>query len=368
MTQWKSIHGTLAQGYRVASGPSADYPYGALDRQRPIFKERGLDLEAYFNGSLNVDISPATFAMQKPEYTFENVEWTDLHPPENFSFSRCKVVYKEVEYDGWVYYPHPETKLRNFQNPSLLEVIALPVPEIKYGEELDVLVNPDEIVITEPQPKKVVDRRGLYIGLTILMIIVLLAAGIYGIQWWRKNHMPKAYQRVLVTNLTYCNSDSPMPCIESFSVDADGKMLVSLLTPESTYPDFYLTISNDTTTNKYECQKDKDFPTNVPCSGPQMNPGAPLQFTLTSTKDNTVLSEGRFAIIGLLLPNPQDEATETPIATETSLTAEALEPTETSTPIPLQISTPIPTGPPQTEAPSTELPLTETPSSYPNYP
>jgi len=147
MTQWTLIHGRLAKGYRVASGPSADYPYGALDRQRPIFKARGLDLSDYFNGTLNINISPATFVMQKPEYTFEHVEWTDLHPPEHFSFSRCTVIFKEVEYDGWVYYPHPETKLRHFQNPSLLEVIAMPIPEIKYGDALDVLVNDNEITI-----------------------------------------------------------------------------------------------------------------------------------------------------------------------------------------------------------------------------
>lgn len=145
MTKWTLLHGRLARGYRVASGPSADYPYGALDRQRPLFAARGLDLSACFNGSLNVDISPRTFKVVKPQHTFPLVEWTDLHPPETFSFSRCKVIYRETEYDGWVYYPHPETKKRNFQNPSLMEVIALEIPGIRYGDELDVLVNAHEI-------------------------------------------------------------------------------------------------------------------------------------------------------------------------------------------------------------------------------
>ena len=147
---WSTIRGILLEGYRVASGPSKDYPYGALDRQRPIFKARGLDLSGYFKGTLNIDIRPFTFTLEKPEFTFHHVEWTDLHPPEHFSFSHCKVIYKEIEYDGWVYYPHPETKLRNFQNPSLLEVIAEPIPGIAYGDELDVMVNPDEIVVSTP--------------------------------------------------------------------------------------------------------------------------------------------------------------------------------------------------------------------------
>ena len=145
---WILLPGVLAQGYRVASGPSRDYPYGALDRQRPLFKARGLDLEDYFNGTLNIDIRPAAFRVLKPEFTFPLVEWTDLHPPETFSFSRCRVVFHDQEYDGWVYYPHPETKLRNFQDPSLLEVIARPIEGIRYGDKLFVWVNGDEIEVT----------------------------------------------------------------------------------------------------------------------------------------------------------------------------------------------------------------------------
>jgi len=146
-SSWLLLNGTVARGYRVASGPSQDYPYGALDRQRPIFKSRGLDLGGYFNGTLNVDIRPHTFAMLRPEFTFRAVEWTDLHPPEDFSFSRCAVVFRGAEYDGWVYYPHPETKLRNFQNPALLEIIARPIPQIAYGDEVQVRVNPEELAV-----------------------------------------------------------------------------------------------------------------------------------------------------------------------------------------------------------------------------
>jgi hypothetical protein len=147
MNDWITVKGTVVQGYRVASGPSADYPYGALERQKPIFRQHGLDLERYFNGTLNVDIRPRQFRVLRPEYTFRGVEWTDLHPPEDFSFSRCRIVFDGQEYDGWVYYPHPETKLRNFQNPSLLEVIAEFIPGIQYGDALEVWVNAEEIEV-----------------------------------------------------------------------------------------------------------------------------------------------------------------------------------------------------------------------------
>ncbi len=147
---WTLVKGVLVRGYGVASGPSQDYPYGALERQIPLFKARGLDLSGYFFGTLNIDIRPATFELVRPEFTFRDVRWTDLHPPEHFSFSRCGVTFRGRDFEGWLYYPHPETKRRNFQNPSLLEVITNLVPEIRAGDELEVRVNPERVAVTTP--------------------------------------------------------------------------------------------------------------------------------------------------------------------------------------------------------------------------
>lgn len=146
-TDWHCLPAVVARGYRVASSPSKEYPYGTLERQRPLFKARGLDLAPYYNGTLNLDLRPYRFEMLHPQFTFERVEWTDLHPPETFSFSRCAVVFQGLEYDGWVYYPHPETKQRHFQDPSLLEVIAKPIAGLAYGDRVEVRVNPREIAI-----------------------------------------------------------------------------------------------------------------------------------------------------------------------------------------------------------------------------
>ena len=143
----KRIPGILVRGHQVASRPSKDYPYGTIEKQKPFFTALGLDLHEYFNGTLNISIAPLTFEMSSPELTFPLVEWTDLHPPETFSFSRCKVIFNGAEFQGWVYYPHPETKERHFQNPSLLEVIAHEIPNIHYGDSVEVEVNLDEVTL-----------------------------------------------------------------------------------------------------------------------------------------------------------------------------------------------------------------------------
>ena len=142
-----NLPGTLMRGHQVASRPSKDYPYSSLEKQKPYFKSLGLDLSPYFNGTLNISIVPLEFEMTKPEFTFPLVEWTDLHPPETFSFSRCKVRFQGKEYTGWVYYPHPETKKNHFQNPSLIEVITYEITGIQYGDTLEIEVNPQEIMI-----------------------------------------------------------------------------------------------------------------------------------------------------------------------------------------------------------------------------
>jgi hypothetical protein len=146
-TPWTHLTGILMQGHQVASRPSAAYPYSSLEKQKPYFKNLGLDLSTYFNGTLNISIAPLEFEMTKPELTFPLVEWTDLHPPETFSFSRCKVRFGGKEFAGWVYYPHPETKKTHFQSPSLIEVITYEIANIKYGDAIELEINSQEITI-----------------------------------------------------------------------------------------------------------------------------------------------------------------------------------------------------------------------------
>ena len=141
------VSGTVMQGYRVASGPSKDYPYGTLEKQIPIFRQLGLNLEHYYHGTLNVSISPSAFEMVNPAYTFRQVAWTDLHPPEDFSFSPCRVCYKGVEYEGYIYYPHPETKKRHFESTSILEIICMYIQGIKYGERVELELEGEEVRI-----------------------------------------------------------------------------------------------------------------------------------------------------------------------------------------------------------------------------
>ncbi len=146
-TKHSIVRGVIVEGHRVASQKSRDYPYGTIEKQKPVFKELGLDLERFYSGTLNVSIAPFAFAMVNPEYTFRRVAWTDLHPPEDFSFSRCLVRFRGSEVEGYVYYPHPETKKRHFQSTSTLEILAVYLPDLKYGDQVEVKLRTAEVLV-----------------------------------------------------------------------------------------------------------------------------------------------------------------------------------------------------------------------------
>ena len=100
-------------------------------------------------GTLNVSIRPNTFTLTNPQYIFRQVNWTPHHPPEDFSLSRCKVVFDAIEYHGWLYYPHPETKEDHFQDPSIVEIIVPFISGVGYGDGVEVMFSAQEVTVVK---------------------------------------------------------------------------------------------------------------------------------------------------------------------------------------------------------------------------
>ena len=144
-----TILGIIKPGHQVASGKAANSPYalGTIEMQLPHFQKLGLDLSQYFFGTLNISIAPHKFKIQNPQYTFPLVKWHPDYPAETFSFSPCQILFKATKYRGLIYYPHPETKIGHFQSDSILEAIAPPIPNIKYGDTVELKINNREIAI-----------------------------------------------------------------------------------------------------------------------------------------------------------------------------------------------------------------------------
>jgi hypothetical protein len=111
----------------------------------PHFQARGVDLSLFFVGTINVDLAPRAFQVIGGT-RLENINWTDLIPPETFSFVPAEIEVGGKLYRAMVYYPHPETKVENFQSPTVLEFLAEPVPDLAYGDEVWILLDDSDVV------------------------------------------------------------------------------------------------------------------------------------------------------------------------------------------------------------------------------
>lgn len=142
-TKWVLVEGIVQKGHQVASGLAKDSPYsqGTIEMQIPFFQQLGIDLNSFFLGTLNISIYPQTVTIARPEYTFRNVKWHQDYPAEDFSFSACEVIFAGNNYPGWIYYPHPATKIGHFQDSATIEVIIPYISGINYGTKVELKVN-----------------------------------------------------------------------------------------------------------------------------------------------------------------------------------------------------------------------------------
>ena len=192
------------------------------------------------------------------------------------------------------------------------------------------------------------NRKRLILGIsTAVLLILLVISGVALSKRWQ-GRPAQVNERYPLQRLAYCSSNQVTPCIVSFSLASNGKMLVNFITTGAFYPDFYLKIKQDGEQHIYSCQKVGKFATSVYCIGAVLPLGEVFQFSIFSLNQDVLLAEGDFAIIGMALGTPVIFAstTDTPsIPTEEFFT---------ETPTPLLQTTPTPTR-------------TLTPS-YPNYP
>ena len=150
--QWQRIPGHIAPGHGVASGCGGDdrFPEGTLALQWPHFEQRGLDLSPFHRATINISIAPRTYTTRKARLTLRTVEWTDLFPPEDFSFFDCRLVPSpdHQPVPGLVYYPHPETKPDHFQDPSIIEILVPWINGIQYHSPVHLDLDPAQIEVT----------------------------------------------------------------------------------------------------------------------------------------------------------------------------------------------------------------------------
>jgi hypothetical protein len=147
-----SFPARIVPGHRVASGQNGNplFPGGTLKMQTPHFLARGLDLNAYHGGTLNVSIAPQRYRVLAPRLTLRAVKWHPTEPAEDFSFFDVRLLRADAPpVGGLIYYPHPDTKPTHFQKPDVMELLLPFVSGLSYGAEIRLEV-PTEQMLIEP--------------------------------------------------------------------------------------------------------------------------------------------------------------------------------------------------------------------------
>ena len=146
----KVIAARIVPGHRVASGLNGNprFPGGTLRMQTPHFRELGLDLTAFHTGTLNVSISPLRYTVVQPRLTFRQVQWHPTEPVEDFSFFDVRLVLSaSASIDGFIYYPHPETKPTHFQQADVLELLLPFIEGLTYDSIVTLEINTTQLLI-----------------------------------------------------------------------------------------------------------------------------------------------------------------------------------------------------------------------------
>jgi hypothetical protein len=111
MSDWIQVKGHVKTGYGVASGQAQNprFPQGTIEMQKPFFRDRGLDLSAYFAGSINLSIAPCKYEIKQAKYTFKQVKWSPNDPAEDFSFFDCQLsIESNRVFNALIYHPQSD--------------------------------------------------------------------------------------------------------------------------------------------------------------------------------------------------------------------------------------------------------------------
>ena len=149
-----SIWAKISKGYGVASGNANDhrFPGGTISMQIPFFYSKGLDLSAFYHGTLNADLGSHSFQLMKPNYRFKDIKWSKDLPSETFSFYACeiKLSSERQTYKSWIYWPHPSTKPEFKQKENILEILAPFIGSISYGSKILLSAKKEQILFQKP--------------------------------------------------------------------------------------------------------------------------------------------------------------------------------------------------------------------------
>jgi len=185
-------------------------------------------------------------------------------------------------------------------------------------------------------------RKSIILILTGIFLLVLLT-----LTWWVISLQRVASEATVepVLKIGYCGAEPEELCVLSFGRDLDENMVVNVFVPDRKFPAFYLKIKRAATESVYECEKDKEVPTNIYCYGDMVNLQERMEVRLFANADEHLVAAGTFTLKAILISESSQlggmNDTATPPMEKTPSSTDVFNtPTETETPTPTLTLTP----------------------------
>lgn len=149
-------------------------------------------------------------------------------------------------------------------------------------------------------------QKRFAIGIAILVALTIMGFWGYGafINANSKPAHPTSTASQPILEITYCGANPSGLCVVSFGVETENRMLFNFISPDLSFPDFYLKIRWHGGESIYECQRVKGFPTSIYCVGAQIPLGEKIELEVFSKTEGYLIAKGNLVISSLALPTP----------------------------------------------------------------
>ena len=175
-------------------------------------------------------------------------------------------------------------------------------------------------------------QKRFAIGIAILVALTIM--GFWGYRAFinanSKPAHPTSTASQPILEITYCGANPSGLCVVSFGVETENRMLVNFISPDLSFPDFYLKIRWHRGESIYECQRVKGFPTSIYCVGAQIPLGEKIELEVFSKTEGYLIAKENLVISSLAFPTPLSVLTPKISETTTQTPSFRITPTATA--------------------------------------
>lgn len=112
----------------------------SIRKQKKAFARRGLLLDEFFHGTINLNTSPKQYEVIKYDVMFQDVRYWSFprFRKEDFGFIRVRLLkHRDVLYPDWgyVYFAH---KSPHFTNHSVFELLGPELPGFEKSDAIEI--------------------------------------------------------------------------------------------------------------------------------------------------------------------------------------------------------------------------------------